>query len=344
VNSKTLIDALVRQTTVLIAHVATSAGLRAPLAHVANQVFLELTTELEKQGLGQKVIADMFGLALRSYQQKLRRLSESETDQGRTLWEAVYAFISEKRVQRRHEVLARFARDHEASVKSILKDLCESGLVYRTGTGDATVYRAAPPEDWVADDTVGEVCVAAWIWVVVHHDGPITLEQVRSRIAAQPATVERALGRLVSEQRVTETPGADGISLYQTKHCLIPLGARRGWEAALLDQFQAVVSAMCVKLRNGETRALPDDEVGGSTYTFDVWPGHPEETEVRALLKQQRDALSRLWSRVTDYNQTVPAPPASGRRVTFYCGQYATTDHDPKEGAPSDAPATPGAA
>jgi hypothetical protein len=35
----------------------------------------------------------MFGLALRSYQQKVQRLSESATDRGLTLWEAVHAHI-----------------------------------------------------------------------------------------------------------------------------------------------------------------------------------------------------------------------------------------------------------
>lgn len=324
-NSKTLIDALVRQTTVLIAHVATSAGLRAPLAHVANQVFVELTTELEKQGLGQKVIADMFGLALRSYQQKLRRLSESETDQGRTLWEAVYAFISERRVVRRPEVLLRFSRDHEASIKSILKDLCESGLVYRTGTGEATVYRAAPPEDWVVDDSVSEENAAAFVWVVVHHEGPLQLEQIQARVSADPGVVERALARLVADSRVSAHVDG-GKTSYRTGHCLIPLGARRGWEAALLDHFQAVVSAMCVKLRNGETPALPDDEVGGSTYTFDVWPGHPKEGLVRGLLKRHREELSRLWDEVLEHNRGEPLPSVEVRRVTFYCGQYAATE------------------
>src|SRR5690606_26268664 len=124
-NTKALIDGLVRQTTVLIAHVATSAGLRAPLAHVANQIFVDLTTELERQGVGQKVIADMFGLALRSYQQKLRRLSESATDHGRSLWEAVYEFLSQKQAVRRVDVLQRFCRDDARTVKSILKDLCD---------------------------------------------------------------------------------------------------------------------------------------------------------------------------------------------------------------------------
>ena len=80
---KLLIDGIVRQTTVLIAQLSTSAGVRAPLAHVADQVFLELAREIEALGVGRRVAADMFGMALRSYQKKMQRLTESASEPGR---------------------------------------------------------------------------------------------------------------------------------------------------------------------------------------------------------------------------------------------------------------------
>ncbi|HMJ12174.1 MAG TPA: hypothetical protein VK524_12205 [Polyangiaceae bacterium] len=76
-DTRHLIEGIVQQTTVLIAQISTAAGLRAPLARVADQVFLELAREFEAQGVGRKVVADMFGLALRTYQKKVARLSES---------------------------------------------------------------------------------------------------------------------------------------------------------------------------------------------------------------------------------------------------------------------------
>src|SRR5689334_2366568 len=88
-----LIHALVRQTTILIAQLATSGGTRAPLAQVASQVFLDLVHELERQGVSRKVSADMFGLGLRTYQRKIQRLSESSTDRGRSLWVAVLDYV-----------------------------------------------------------------------------------------------------------------------------------------------------------------------------------------------------------------------------------------------------------
>lgn len=54
---------------------------------MAGQVFLSLVTELKDQGLGNKVIADMFGLALRTYHKRVRRYSESATDRGISLWD-----------------------------------------------------------------------------------------------------------------------------------------------------------------------------------------------------------------------------------------------------------------
>src|SRR5688500_16094877 len=88
-EARPLIDGIVRQTTVLIAQLSTTAGIRAPLSRVADQVFLNLARELEGQGVGRKVAADMFGLALRSYQLKISRLAGSASESEHTLWEAV---------------------------------------------------------------------------------------------------------------------------------------------------------------------------------------------------------------------------------------------------------------
>jgi hypothetical protein len=74
-QTRHLIDGIVRQTTVLIAQLSTAGGVRSPLAHVADQVFVSLAREIESQGVGRKVAADMFGLALRTYQKKIQRLT-----------------------------------------------------------------------------------------------------------------------------------------------------------------------------------------------------------------------------------------------------------------------------
>ncbi len=109
-----LIDSIVRQTTVLIASLATAAGHRPSLAHVANQVLANLVTELKSQGLGNKVIADMFGMALRTYHDRVARLAESQSEVGRSLWDAVLSYVENHDVVLRADVLRRFNRDGDA--------------------------------------------------------------------------------------------------------------------------------------------------------------------------------------------------------------------------------------
>src|SRR3954462_14048 len=112
-----LIHAIVRQTTILIAQLATSRGVRAPLAHIANQVFMDLVRELERQGVSRKVSADMFGMGLRSYLRRIQRLGESSTETGRSLWEAILAFLRENQIVNRARIMDRFYRDEEAVVR-----------------------------------------------------------------------------------------------------------------------------------------------------------------------------------------------------------------------------------
>lgn len=335
-NVQLLIDSLVRQTMVLIAQVATTAGTRAPLAHVANQVFLNLVSEIERQGVSRKVVADMFGLALRSYQQKVQRLTESATDSGRTLWEAVFSFVGRKQVASHAEVLMRFARDDEAQVKSILRDLVDSGLVYRTGRGESAMYRVAPEDDLRQVPAGAEAqSVAAVVWAHVYRHGPITRQQLATLVHLADDELDAALDTLSSDGRVSRE-GAGRDVTFTSPTWLIELGSTAGWEASLLDHHQAVVAAICTKLSNGSTRALPDDQVGGSTFSFDVHPGHPAEKRVLELLAKTRNDLVSLWNEVSAHNGAHGRNHPGQRRVTFYCGQYVT-DEDGDPTKPNDA-------
>jgi hypothetical protein len=142
VNVRLLIDGIMRHTTVLIAQLATTAGVRAPLARVADQVFFDLAREIEAQGVGRKVVADMFGLALRSYQKKMHRLAASETDATQTLWQSVLATL-QRGPQTRARLLERYRHDGEREVGAVLADLVSSGLVYISGNGANTSWSGA---------------------------------------------------------------------------------------------------------------------------------------------------------------------------------------------------------
>ena len=329
-NMRLLIDSIVHQTTVLIAQLATAAGVRAPLSHVANQVFLELVEALEAQGVGKKVAADMFGMALRSYQQKIQRLSESATDRGESLWQAVYGTLVERQVMSRAQIAQRFCHDEDASVRGILHDLVEAGLVYRSGRGDATLYRVVAQEELGERDphAVQPETAQALLWITLYRQGARHPAQLSRELRLPDDLVEQALQALVRDGRAHRRD--DGA--YTSPSCVLPLGEQAGWEAALFDHYQAVVTAIAHKVRNGQTRALPQDKLGGSTYSFDLWQDHPYAPQVYGLLAQTRQQLSTLWDQVHAHNQAHERGPGAAK-LTFYFGQNIQMDDAP-EGRP----------
>jgi hypothetical protein len=320
VNVNLLIDAIVRQTTVLIAQLATTSGSRAQLAHTANQVFLDLVRELKDQGLANKVIADMFGLTLRTYHNKISRLAESSTERGRSLWEALLTYVQEHGTVRRVDLLIRFSGDDEATIRGVLKDLVDSGMLFRSGRGDRSTYRAASPEDVSAEAGGADLRMANFAWVAIHRYGPITRSELAAHVPAGEDPLDAALAKLVSDGRVTASE-TEGRIHYRSAECVIPIGTLGGWEAAVFDHYQAMVTALCTKLRLGKTHATADEWIGGSTYGFAVWEGHPEFAEATGFLKETRSRAVAIRKRVEAYNAGHAAPEGALRQVIAYVGQ-----------------------
>jgi hypothetical protein len=328
-NAQVLIDAIVRQTMVLIAQLSTADGVRSPLAHVADEVFVGLVRELERQKLGKKVIADMFGLVLRSYQQKVQRLSESVTARGITLWGALHGFLVERESASRAEILLHFKHDEEASVRSILNDLVESGLVRRKGNGRDTRYRAATAEELeelgANDGGDVEETNAALVWVHVYPVSPIRRDRLAELVPLDPEALDAALARLIADDRIRLETRPDGVYCV-TESCLIPVGQAAGWEAAVVDHHRAVLKALAAKIVGGKHISAAADEVGGTTLSFDLWPGHPREGEVRQLLATVRGQVASLWNEVAAYNRE--HRPDTTYSVTFYCGQNLSEEQE----------------
>jgi len=328
-NPQIVIDAIVRQTMVLIAQLSTVDGVRSPLSHVVDEVFVGLVRELENQGLGKKVIADMFGLALRSYQQKVQRLSESATTRGVTLWEAIHGFLAERASASRAELVAHFTHDEERKIRSILNDLVESGLVHRRGSGKETRYRVATAEELEELGSSGTVnsleTNAALVWVHVYRASPIRKDALARMLPLPPSVLDAAIDHLVADERIRLQTRPDGV-YCATERCLIPVGQAAGWEAAIIDHHRAVLSALAAKVVSGRHVSAAADEVGGTTVCFDLWPGHPREPEVRQLLAATRRQVLPLWDEVAEYNRL--HRPEVTYKVTFYCGQYLVEEEE----------------
>jgi DNA-binding MarR family transcriptional regulator len=323
-----LIHAIVRQTTILIAQLATSRGLRAPLAQVANQVFMDLVRELERQGVSRKVSADMFGVGLRTYRRKIQRLSESSTERGRSLWEVVLEYIKAQGLVTRLEVLDRFSRDEEAQVRAVLRDLSERQLTFSSGRGASTSYRAAREDELATlQRKQGAEGADELLIALMYREGPLTAAEISGKAQIDLPSVEAALTRLLAAGRVQRREDADAVRFW-ARALVIPLEAPSGFEAAVFDHFKALVTTILSRLDADRATSL-DDAVGGSTYTIDVWQGHPLAEEVYGTLGRVRAMLGDLRARVAALD--TGDPPEQHTRVVIYVGQCLITEGAERE-------------
>ena len=336
-KAQVLIESVVQQTTVLIAKLATAGGLRAPLAHIANQVFVDLASELERQGLGRKVTADMFGISLRAYQRKMHRLRESSTERGQSLWEAVLAHLRSQAMVTRQGVLERFPYDEEESLRGILHDLVESGLVFCTGSGPQAVYRAASDAELGAlSQLESGAGLPELVWSLIFSHGPIGEARLASLSGLQPAALGDVLSQLIASDRI-EFHERNGERVLGAERFYIDPDATVGWEASVFDHFHAVVRTICNRLEGSDLSPRFSESIGGSTYTFEVGPGHPYEARVLGLLKRYREECSALRREVGDYNGD-HGSCNGGENVVFYLGQSVIPRED-EQGASAAGPA-----
>ncbi len=298
---------------VLIAQLATT-GKRADLSQLADDVFQRLVDEFKAQGLTTKAIADLFGLSLRTYHNRAARPLEH----GRSLlYERLLEYIRANSPADRASIEHEFRRDDPLMVAGVLAELQKCGIVYVSGTGKRTRFkfdaRACEPED----DAPG---IDELVRVVVFRLCPVSSGQVAATVRLDESRVDAALERLVRSGRV-QSEVVDGVALYSCDQLDISLDAEQGWEAAVFDHYQAVVQALVRKLRNGQRAARAADRVGGLTYLYGVWPGHPLEDEVFSSLSRVRTAMRELRDRVERYNASHPVPATGHQTVIFYAGQ-----------------------
>jgi hypothetical protein len=316
VNVQVLIDSLVQQVTVLIAQLATSGGARAPVAHIANQVFVDLARELEAQGLSRKVSADMFGMALRAYQRKLRRLTAPGKEREGTLWKAVLDAIAAAGSLPRGELLERFGRDDEVLVRGVLRDLVDSGVLACAGQGGDARYRLLSDHE-LRQRASGqpERGFDELLCAIVYRSGPLQRDALAARLQMPEQAVAARLDALCTSGRLQRSETG-----YSAQDLIVPLRAEAGWEAAVFDHVQAVVQTICQRLGGGPGVPSGREQIGGSTYSFDVWDGHPLAAEVEAALARFRAQHGELRERVDAWNRE-HGRPARYLQFVVYGGQ-----------------------
>lgn len=306
-----LVDALVRESASLLAAAATHKGARTRLGGIEDRLFYGMADELQQLDVKRRVSADMFGMAPRAYIRKVRRIEESATDQGRSLWAAAYEFIVSSSQVTWIEISRRFSRDDEEVLRGVLRDLTESGLVSVSGRAGNAEYVAVPTAG-LADQTLGRHVTRELLWAFIYREGPLTRAELARHTPLKADEFDSALAHLVASERVVETKEGDEEPTYRS-NIFSPDRTKEGWEGAIFDHFHAVVKTLATFLSHPGLNAS-----AASTYTFDVAPDHPMADEVKALFVDLRSRASELRSRIDAYNQENPRDDL--QRTILYLG------------------------
>ncbi len=328
VNTSLIIDFLVRQTMVTIARLATSGGVRAPLAHLADQVFTDVTRELQAQGMRRKVIADMFGITLRAYHARTQRLQESATERGTSLWQAVYQYVAEHPSVSLSQLKQRFRRDNPATVASIVRDLQGADLVRVKGRSrelSLTEPSHASSEAETFD---------ALVWNLVYRHGPMNRHALEQQAIGVPQEeLSSAVLRLEENGRVQRSV-TSGEEIVAAEECVLPLSEPEGHEAALIDHFQAAISNLGDSAEVLVGKSSHNFPRGGVTFHFDLFEDDPLAPKIFGLLQRIRaegaELREALKQRGRAQRQGSGRQQRSARkvRVTFYAGQRVQVEDD----------------
>jgi hypothetical protein len=206
-------------------------------------------------------------------------------------------------------------------LSALLNDLVDSGLVYRSGSGVTAVYGITPEADRLDGETANQVATLTnLLWLILATRGDQDRAELERHLHVPKEVFDQALDELLFSGRA-KAFSEGGRTVYAAESFFIPVGSEQGWEAAVCDHYGAVATAIATKINSPQSRA--DDNVGGSTHRFSVYPGHPFRDEVQSLLRRTRAHVDELWSRVHEYNQRHPLPE-DAEKVTFYYGQSTT--------------------
>jgi hypothetical protein len=200
--------------------------------------------------------------------------------------------------------------------------------VFASGRGPGTANRAVTSDELNQLAPEDEATIDSLLWTIVYREGPIARAALLRRARLGEGVIDAALERLRGAGRIEGTEGDE--PLFSSSKLVIFSDQGAGWEAAVLDHFLALVRTIVAKIHPDPALADEPDATGGSTYTFVVWPGHPEFQAVVCELSAFRKRRSELRARVDAYNAE-HGIPVIHRKVLSYCGQSMTIEDAAEE-------------
>jgi hypothetical protein len=213
--------------------------------------------------------------------------------------------------------------------------LTDSGLVFSSGSGSSLAFRAATKEEVSTlrrgGDSLG---LEAFVWSSIYRGGGSSLEELSQRTSLNATELLPIVEGLIDSGKVERRGEGDALR-YHSAQLVLGFDDPAGWESSVLDHFTALVQTIMRKL-SVDQRAKRNDEIGGSTYHFELWRGHPFESEVLGELTRFRERMSALRSKLDDYNRAQQAEQPKLRVVAYYGQSTVEDDDDEDQGTSSD--------
>ncbi|HEX2878264.1 MAG TPA: hypothetical protein VHO25_01880 [Polyangiaceae bacterium] len=173
------------------------------------------------------------------------------------------------------------------------------------------------------------------ILAIAYRLGPCTVTELHRATGYPTAKLQAGLDRLVKAGRM-ELNG----QRYTAKSLIVPMGSSVGWEAGVFDHVRAVVQTLCERARAIDPVPGAYQHVGGSTYTCEIWSGHPLEDLVKGQLEAIRLDCHEVRKRVAEYNKQHGLKPRHQQVITYVgqCVLERNLDaHSDNEGDPPNA-------
>jgi hypothetical protein len=165
------------------------------------------------------------------------------------------------------------------------------------------------------------------LWAFIYREGPVGRDELAEFAASNPERVDETLVKLAACGKI-RVEGQDAERRYRAERLEVLLDAEVGWEAAVFDHYRALVQTICQRLTQPGPAAHA--RVGGSTFTLDVWDGHPHADEAYAVLSRFRAIHAELFERIERHNAE-HGRPAEYDQVVIYFGQHVVPRRDADE-------------
>lgn len=319
IDANLLIRTLFELTAQMSVDVIHASGARPDLKHIMDEVFMTFAEQFHEIGLPRSVAADMFGLVVRSYLKRIQNYEENRGEVSQPLWKRILLLIAEEPNIDLETLLSRFPVGYVKSVKTSLNDLCDQGVLVETRRRKVVRYTIGL-DTQVEEDKYEQVKQFVWL-LIFNAKQPLTHEKISQTLhpVYSGELIEQCLGDLIAEGRVAQNQSTTPSSYVNNGQETPP---PFGWESAVYMHLHAVFNALMLKLNmmiHDDAPNVPGHYIGGSTWTFRLWEGHPMEDEVLNTLSQQREAMQVLFERSKTHEE--PEDQEQIYQCDLYVGQ-----------------------